>query len=232
MAVLELPIYIRQDGQETFQMDVPFDWTAGQVLKKAIVVRELVGSWELRFRGDTLSEETALSDSGICAESQLDLIGHHWDIASLEEKQPIFKVTFENDRFEREYGVKKLDIFLQYVRGQDIDDNHAIFFRGASNDGRKMIEFRMLATSAREDDYFRFRFGQVPPKDALPVPLRLLKDVLSPSQMEMLYLSELRRSWGIPDELYFPFFDAQSNEVSLLFHQPLKCSISREGDVC
>ena len=206
-------------SDKTNRKDVPSGWTVGQVEKKAIADRERAGPWELRFGDVTLSERTVLPESGIGAKSQLDLIPQIWDIASLEDKQPIFKVTFENSEFEEEYGVSKLDVFLQYVRGQDIDYNHATFFSGASNGGRKMIEFRMLAASAREDDFVRFDYFQMP---SMAEQLGLLSEVLSPRQMDMVYLDELRKLLGIRDELYFPFFDAQLNDVSLLFHQPLK----------
>ena len=114
MAGDKLSIFVTKQGLDQRPMVVPSDWNVGQVVQQAIADRRLTGSWELRFGGDTLSEDTALRDSGICTESQVDLVPQfQWDLASLEDKQPIFKITFENPEFERQYGVNKLDLFVQ-----------------------------------------------------------------------------------------------------------------------
>ena len=113
MAMITEPncaIYIKQEGEEPFQMEVSSDWTAGQVVQKAIEHRQLVGLWTLRVGVETLPEGTLLSEAGIGADFQVELVRQNWDIASMEEKEPIFRVLLQGPILEEK------GFFLQYVR--------------------------------------------------------------------------------------------------------------------
>ena len=221
----ELSIFVTTQGRYPLHMDVKSDWSVGQVVRQATAEKGLTGSWKLRIGDETLSEETAVADSGICAESQVDLIPH-WDLASLELKQPIFRVTFENPELKAECGVSKLDLFVQYVRGQDIHDTQNRKFldqwSGSSKDGQRMIEFRILTASAEKNDFFLF--------DAKAVPYLMAEELIllpggtflfSPTQVDMARLKLLTRDFLRWSNLYFPFFDTKLKDVKLPFDQPL-----------
>ena len=229
MAGDKLSIFVTKQGLYQRPMVVPSDWNVGQVVQQAIADRRLTGSWELRFGGDTLSEDTALRDSGICTESQVDLVPQfQWDLASLEDKQPVFKITFENPEFERQYGVNKLDLFVQYVRGQDIDVS-------LDQCDRKMVEFRILVASVEKNDFILFDAEntkvRVWAEDLILLPAGT--SLFSPTQMDMVYLKLLLRNFlQFTQNLYFPIFDTELNDVMLPFHQPLPLFFYRRRRGC
>ena len=174
-------------------------------------------------------DSSAVAKEG--AESQGGLVPQ-WNLASLEKKQPIFKVTFESLEFEDQYGVGKLNVFVQYVRGQDIHDTQNEEFvdqwSGSSNADRKMIEFRILAASTEKNDFFMFD-----PEEVIVKVEKLLAtgtSLFSPRQMDMMRLKLLTRNFlGFRPTLYFPIFDTQLNDVTLPFHQPLPLFYRNKG---
>ena len=217
MAGEELSLLVTQQGQDPLQMDVPSERTVRDAVEQLVEGRGLAGPWALSHGGKVLSDSESLADASVGAGSTVELIPLPLDHETLEEKQPIFKVTFENEYFERAYGVKKVNMFLQYVSGQNIEkDIQATTFDGSAN--AKLIKFRILATSVEEpkqDDFFQFD------PNGVGVRMWAQPDGLSERQKAMVYLQGLWDILGIPTELYFPIFDTELNDVSLPFNEPL-----------
>ena len=212
----EVPLLVKQQGWNNLLMEVDFERTIGEAAEQIARERGLLGPWALGHGGKVLSDSESLADAALGAESAVELIPLPLDHMAMEEKQPIFKVTFENEYFEREYGVKKVDMFLQYVSGQNIRGILATTFDGSAN--AKLIKFRILATSVEEpkqDDFFQFD------PHGVVVKMRAQPDGLSERQQDLVYLQGLWDFLRIPTELYFPIFNTQLKDVSLPFNEPL-----------
>ena len=158
--VIPFELWVTQQGSERDCTEIPSDATVDQLVEQEVDRRELMGLWKLRFQGETLQGETTLADAGVAAEVTVDLVpAESVGRATMEEKEPIFKVTLESTDQDQSEQVIQTHLLVQYVRqgqmfGQpikretisgedDLDSSQLVQFRilGQSPDGGRFAKF-------------------------------------------------------------------------------------------